>query len=795
VLQDLRYSLRLLAKTPMFSGMIVFALALGIGANTTIFTAANDFLFRPLPFPDSGRLVALTEIAKLKQVSGWTSPRDYLDWKEQNHAFVDMAAWSPAGYSLTGGGEPERVPGMEVTASFFPVLGVKPFLGRSFLSREDVPKGNPVVVLSHSLWQRRFGSRPDILGQPIAVNGKPFAVIGVMPPGFWFSNAHEDIFVPLGLDPAETYRGGHYLKVVARLKPGVPLERAQAEMNAIVAAIIRNDPHNAGQGVTAERLHDRMAREVRPALLALLAAVGLVLLIACANVANMLLARAAAREKEIAIRLAIGAGAGRIVRQMLTESVLLAVVGASLGVLFALWGVDILYASIPSDLQPLRAAGVDWEMLGLTALVAVLTGLLFGLAPAWSAVSPDLVQALKEGARVQAGAARRHRIRGGLVILEVALSVVLLAGAGVLIKSFVRLTAVNPGFRSESVLTVRIQRQRDQEQFCSQVLDRAAAVPGVLAAGAASNLPMTGQDWGQNLTVDGRPFRGDRDYVWACHRVASLDYFRTIGMRLLKGRLFSAGDTPGRPPVVVINEAFAKKAWPNENPIGKRFRIGDYPEHAGDPVAVIGVVSDAKYLGLADEPFPEMFFSMNQGGATNGMTFVFRTAQDPYALAGRVRGIIRAIDPNQPISKVSTLETLVAESVAPQRLTMLLGGIFAALALVLAGTGLYGVISYSVAQRTHEIGVRIALGAPNCRVIRLVVAQGLELTLVGLALGLAAALAFGQLLANLLFDVSPRDPLMLAGVSVALALIALAASYLPARRAAGIDPLSALRHH
>jgi len=788
--QDLRYSFRILAKTPGFTGIVVFALALGIGANTAIFTAANDFLFRPLPFPDSARIVTLTETAKVKEVSGWTSPRDYLDWREQNHSFEDMAAWYSRGVNLTGG-EPERVPGMQVTASFFHVLAVQPFLGRTFLPSEDVPRGNPVVVLSYSLWTRRFAGRRDILGQPITLDGKPFAVIGVMPPGFQFSNVQEDVFAPLGLEPGETYRGGHYLKVIARLRDGVSPEQAQGDMTAILAAIARIDPENAGQGVLIERMHDHMARRLKPALLALLAAVGLVLLIACANVANMLLARAAMREKEIAVRRAIGAAPARIVRQMLTESLLLAGTAAVLGVVFDWWGVRILYASIPAGLQPLQPAGLNATVLGFTALVTLVTAFLFGLAPALISARFDLAQSLKEGGPAGAG---RGRIRGWLVILEVALSVVLLAGAGVLIKSFVRLSAVNPGFRPESVLTVRIQRQRNGMQFCSQVLERASAIPGVLTAGAASNLPMTGQDWGQNLTVEGRPFRGDQDYVWACHRVATLNYFRTVGMRLLKGRSFSMEDTRERPHVAVVNEAFAKKAWPNEDPVGKRFRIGDYPKYSGNPIAVIGVVSDAKYLGLAEEPFPEMFFFMDQEGAASGMTFVFRTARDPHGVIGAVRDIVRTADRNQPITKVSTLETLVGESVAPQRLTMLLGGIFAALALVLASTGLYGVISYSVVQRTHEIGIRIALGAPNRRVVGLVVAQGMELTLVGVALGLGSALAAGRLLVGLLFDVSPRDPLILGGVVVGLAVIALAASYLPARRAVRTDPVSALSH-
>jgi putative ABC transport system permease protein len=672
------------------------------------------------------------------------------------------------------------------------VLGVRPYLGRSFLPQEDLPKGDPVAVLSYSLWQRRFGGRREALGGTITLDGKPHTIVGVMPPGFCFSSAREDVFLPLNLDPAWTYRGSYYLKVIARLESGVAPEVAQSNVNAILAGIRRIDPEHAGQGVIVERLRDHMTREVKPALLALLAAVALVLLIACANVANMLLARAAAREREIAVRRAIGAPTGRIVRQMLTESVLLVAGGAALGVLLAFWGVGIFYRLVPANLQPLERAGVDWTVLGFTAVLSVLTGLLFGLAPAWAASSPNLVRSLKEGARTGAGG-RPGRTRGVLVICEVALSVVLLAGAGVLIKSFVRLSAVDPGFRPEGVLTVRIQRQHNQGRFSSEVLERARSVPGILDAGAASNLPMTGQDWGQNLTVEGRPFRGEQDYIWACHRVVSWDYFRTVGMRVLKGRSFAASEGLSGPRAVVVNETFAKKAWPNEDPIGRRFRIGDYPKHAGEPIAVLGVVADAKYMSLADEAFPEMFFSMEREGPTNGVTFVFRTPGDPFSLIPSVRAIIRSIDPDQPITKVSELETLVAESSAPQRIIVLLGGIFGMLAVTLAGTGLYGVVSYSVAQRRHEIGVRMALGASPASVARLVVLQGLTLTLSGLSLGLAGALALGRLLNSLLFQSSPHDPLVLFAVAIGFAAIALAASFVPARRAAAIDPGSTLR--
>ena len=790
MIQDLRYALRTLVRTPGLAAVVIIVLALGIGANTVIFTAANDFLLRSMPFAAADRLVALRETGN---GGGATSPRDYLDWRDQNRTFRDLAAYSDrGGFNLTGAGDAERVRGMLVTASFFPLLGVKPQLGRTFLAREDAPGGSPVVVLGYSLWQRRFGGRSDVLGRSIRLDGHVCTVLGVMPPGFWYSNAHEEVYGPLRLDPAEPYRGGHYLNVIGRLKDGVKRAQAQADISTVIAAILRRDPQNAGQGVVVEPLREQTVREVKPALLALVGGVGLLLLIACANVANILLARAAGREREMAVRRAIGATSGRIVRQVLTESVLLSVAGAGAGLLVAVWGVHFLYAAIPADLLPVSMAGIDWKVLGFTGGVALLTGLLFGIAPAWSVSGRDLTQPLKESVGTSIGRAR-GRMGRSLMVAEVALSVLLLSGAGVLTKSFVRLMSVRPGFQPENVLTVRVDRVRSEAEFCLRVVDGIGALPGVRAVGAASNLPMTGQDWGQNLTVEGRPFRGDADYVWACHRVVTRGYFHAIGMRLLAGRLFGAADTRDRPEAAVINQTFADKAWPNEDPIGKRFRIGDYPKFANDPVTVIGVVADAKYRGLADDPYPEMFFSMEKDGAIHNTTFVIRAARNPTALAGSVRAIIQGIDADQPITAVGTLDDLIGRSVAPQRLTMLLGTMFSLLAMMLAGTGLYGVISYSVSQRRQEIGIRMALGAVRGQVMRLVLAQGLGLAISGVGAGIVGTLVLGQYLNGLLFQVTARDPLILAGVGGLVLAIAAVASYFPARRAVEEDPMAALR--
>jgi putative ABC transport system permease protein len=787
--QDLNFGVRMLAKNPGFTAVAVLTLALGIGANTAIFTVVNDFLLRPLPFGSPDRLVMVTPYTGDVSNSGHADPPSYRDWREQNHVFDDMAAWSLLAdhFNLTGGDEPERIPGVRVSASFFPLLGIKPFLGRTFLPEEDTRGGNKVAMLSYELWRRRFGMQSDILGKEILLDGVRYNVIGVMPAGFRFSTTPDDVWLPLA-ELLEGGRGGWFLNVIAKLKPGVTLARAQAEMTAIADQLARQYPLNRGQKVRVGSLRERYSDDLRPALLALFAAVALVLLIACLNVANLLLARAASRQREIAIRVALGAGRLRIARQVLTESILLALLGGTLGLLLATGGVHALYAALPAPMHPLQTPGVDVHVLGFTLLVSLLTGIIFGMAPMGSTFSADLAQILRRGAGGPVGDPGRGWPRGFLVVSEVALAVVLLTGAGLLIKSFVRLSQVDPGFRAENVLTVSMTRTKPGDAaFYSGVLERVDALPGITAAGVVNILPLSGRQWGQNITIEGRSPRAPGDFIFANHRAVSLNYFRAMGVRQLKGRPFTAHDLYA--PVAIINQTMARRYWPNEDPVGKRFLIG-LPEQTHHWVSVVGVVGDVKHFGLDAEPLPEMYF-LEWSSRT---TLIVRAALPPENLVTTVRGIIHSVDPEQPVSDIRTMESIVSESVASRRITTMLASIFAALALVLAGIGLYGVISYSVAQRSHEIGIRIALGAERGQILLLAVGEAVKLTSIGLGIGLLAAFAFTRVLSSLLFAVGAHDPAIFLAVAVVFAAVAMLASYLPARRASKVDPIIALRY-
>ena len=798
--QDLRYGFRMLANSPGFTAVAVLTLALGIGANSAIFTLVNAYLLRPLPVAEPGRLVLVSEIQAAKGFVGSVSFPTYLDWREQNQVFEELAAVRGEDFNLTGTDEPERLYGARVSAGFFRTLGVRPILGRGFLPEEDKPGGARVVVLSRGFWQRRSGARPDILGQALTLDGERFTVVGVAPSGFRISRtAPYELWVPLALEPNRAGRGTHFLLVIARLKPGISIERAQADLSAISSRLARQYPENFGWGAVVENLHARLMREARPALLVLLAAVGLVLLIACANLANLLVARGAARQKEIAIRTALGAGRLRVVRQMLTESLLLALLGGGLGLLLALWGVNLLNAIIPAGIQPLQAARADATVLGFTLLVSLATGVLFGLAPALNVSKPDLAQTLKEGGRSSSAAGRHGRLRDSLVVSEVALAMVLLVGAGLLIKSFMRLQQVDPGFRSESVLTIelslpqaRYSKPQQRATFYEQLLERIAGLPGVRAAGACTQLSLSGGETIWGLTIEGRPEPGPGEILQSGHRSVSPDYFRAMSIPLRRGRYFTAQDREGAPGVVIINETMANRFWPSQDPIGKRIRLG--AGRSGAPwIPIAGVVADVKYSGLDRQPGPEMFLPHLQNPAPR-MAIVVRAAAEPASLATALRSAVTALDRDQPVANIRTLEKIVSDSVAPRRLTMLLLGIFAALALVLAGVGLCGVISYSVTQRTHELGVRMALGAQPSEVLRLVIGHGMILTMIGVAIGLAGAFALTGFLSSLLFGVTARDPATFLAVALALASVALAACYIPARRATRVDPMVALRY-
>ena len=811
VLQDIRYGMRMLVKKPPFTAVAVIALALGIGANTAIFGVVNAVLLRPLSFKDPERIAVIQGV---KEGNSWTtiSYDDFVDFRDRQQSFEQLAAFSaPWTFNLLGAGEPMQVQGQYASANLLSMLGVAPARGRDFLPAEDRPGSQErVVILSHGFWQRQFGANPDLIGRTINLNDQSFTVIGITPPGFKVTDESE-LWVPLALNPINS-RGRlvRYLSVAGRLQPGVTLAGAQAEMSIIARQLEQQYPDmNKGFGVHLIPLHEQIVGKVRPALLVLLGAVGFVLLIACANVANLTLARAVMRRKEIAIRAALGAGRVQLIRQLLTESVLLALLGGFVGLLLATWGVDLLLALGPENIPRREEIGLDAGVLVFTLAVSLLTGLIFGLVPAWQASKADLNVTLKEGGQLQGTSAKHQRLRNALVIAEIALALVLLTGSGLLIKSFARLLDVNPGFDTSNVLALQVtlpSSKYSQEQkraaFYQQLEERLKALPGVQAVGAVSRLPLFAGDITSGrsnitsrLVIEGRPAAAG-DLPEVDYRVASPSYFQAMNIPLVRGRLFNWQDEPqdraGLPLVAIINEAMARRFWPGEDPIGKRIKwSGDLDQNPW--WTIVGVVGNVRHFSLDMEPRPEVYRPYLVNPLT-GPIIVVRAASNPENLIALVRNEVRALDGDVPISNISTMPQLVSRSVAPRRFSMLLLTIFSAVALLLAAVGIYGVMAYSVTQRTHEIGIRLALGAQTADVLKLVVGQGMALALMGVGIGVVGAFALTHLMSSLLYGVSTTDPLTFVVVSVLLTSVALLASYIPARKATKVDPMVALRY-
>ncbi|HEY0003690.1 MAG TPA: ABC transporter permease [Pyrinomonadaceae bacterium] len=808
LLQDVRYGFRMLWSRPGFSIVAIITLALGIGANTAIFSVVNAVLIRPLSFKSPERLVMVWEHNRPRAIErNVINPANFMDWQEQNSVLEEMAAFYDAPFNLTGVDDPEELPGQVVTTNYFHVLGVQPLMGREFAPDENQAGKDQVAILSYGLWQRRFGSNPAIIGQKVLLNGQPQTVVGVMPPDFnlfiknsSFTGKKATIWQPLTVTENTRIRRGRFMSAIARLKPGVTLEQAQAEMDRIAANLEQQYPDfNKGWGIRLVPLQQQLVGEIRPALLVLLCAVGLVLLIACANVANLLLARAVTREKEIAIRSALGAARFRIIRQLLTESLLLALLGGVLGLLLAMWGVDLLVALSPPNLLPLGGTGVSLRILGFTLVVSLLTGIIFGLAPALQISRPDLNESLKTGGKGTAGGTARQRVRNTLVVVEVALALLLLTGSGLLIRSLVRLQSVNPGFDAANVLTARVLlpnskygEEHQRVAFFRELLERVERIPGVRSAGAISFLPLTGPGAATSFRIEGRPEPPPGEKLTLDVRVVDQNYFRTMSIPLLKGRNFNAREMNEAAHVVIINEALARKHFPGEDPIGKRLTINmKGPENA--PSEIIGVVGDVKHAGLDIEP-RGMSYWPHAELAYPFMTLVIRTETDPQGIASSVQREVRAMDKDQPLADVRTMETVLADSVARARFSTLLLSIFAGVALLLSAVGIYGVMAYSVSQRTHEIGIRMALGAQARDILRLVVRQGMLLVLLGVVIGLGASFALTRFMKSLLFGIEAHDPLTLLSVSLILAAIALLACLIPAHRATKVDPMIALHY-
>ncbi len=806
LLKDIRYAVRGLVKRPGFTVIALLTLALGIGANTAIFSVVNAVLLRPLPFPDPEQVVMVWEDAGFAGFPHNTpAPANYVDWKNQNQSFSDMAASAERSFNLTGDGDPERVTAFAVTHNFFPLFGVQPLLGRSFLPEEDRPGASKVVVLSHSLWQSRYGGDRQILNRNIQLNGQKHTVVGVMPASFQFLESEVRLWVPLALDQEEmANRGGHYLDVVARLKPGVVLSQAQADMNGVMRRIATDHPEETFDGkvgVVVMPMRDQVVGDARGSLVVLLVAVAFVLLIACANVAGLLLARAVGRRREIALRMALGAGRPIVVRQLLTESLLLSLAAGVLGTLLAYWSFSFLQRLVPEEMTLSTSLTLDTRILLFTILISIVTGIVFGLAPALQATKVDLNEALKAGsARVTS----TSWLRSTMIILEVALSLMLLIGAGLLIQTLFQIFGQYSVLEPEKVLTMRTVLPREKykepqlrDNFYRQVLERVQHLPGVVSAGYTTSVPLSWKGGTSGFYPEGikAPIPGMA--YDANDRQVSADYLKTMNIPLRAGRYFDSSDNEQSMPVAIVNEMMARQYWPGENALGRRFKSGDPNDPKTPWTQIVGIVADVRQMGLDEPVKAEMYFPYQQ--IKDNIWYIprelaIRTSGDTSSLVGPVRQIIREVDPDQPVSNVATMAEVLGTEASQRRMGMIMLVAFAALALLLASLGIYGVLAYFVTQHTSEIGVRLALGATTRNILFLVLRKGMGLTLLGIMTGMAAALALARLMSSLLFGVKAIDPLTFVTVPFLLAGVALLACYLPARRATKVDPLVALRY-